>query len=300
MGQINIKQSARNIIESVHKKITESGFNSSNIEEKKYNYEFIVNFSGKKIKIQVYFGKKGNTIVLQGDQNSYEYNRIKSVVFDESPPEITNDNIEYDEYIGTDECGKGDYFGPLVVAAVYVNKETSKILRKLGVRDSKDLSDSRINSLAPEIISIIKKDNYEVYSLEPAEYNKKYEEFRNLNSLLTYCHSKVVSKLLNRVKCNLVITDKFSNRELNIHPSINTVNVKVIMETGAEKYTGVAAASILARYKFNEWFIMQKERFGIELPKGSSFNVINAAAKFETVELEKIAKLHFKVTQKLR
>ncbi len=294
-----MKQSARHIIESIHKKISENGLHSSSIEEKNYNYEFIVNFNERKIKVQVYFGKKGNKIVLQGDPNTYEYNRIKSVVFDEKPPEIADDNIEYDEYIGTDECGKGDYFGPLVVAAVYVNKETSEKLRNLGVRDSKDLSNSRIDSLAPEIISIIKKNNYEIYSLEPDEYNKKYEKFRNLNSLLTYCHSKVVSKLLNRVKCNLVITDKFSNRNLEIHPSIDTKDIKFIMETSAEKYTGVAAASILARNKFNEWFLKQKE-IGLDLPKGASDAVLEAARNIDKDKLQKFAKLHFKVTQKLR
>ncbi|MFZ6034093.1 ribonuclease HIII [Melioribacter roseus] len=273
-------------------------FNPSDIEEKNYNYEFTVNYNKKKVKVQVYFGKKGNKIVIQGDPDSFEYNKIKSAVFDENSPEIGNDDIEYEEYIGSDECGKGDYFGPLVVAAVYVNKETASKLKRIGVRDSKDLSDTQIDLLAESIKQIIGND-FEICSLEPEDYNRLYDQYRNLNKLLVHCHSLVTGKLLKRVQCNLVITDKFSNRNLEIHPSIDTKDIKFIMETGAEKYTGVAAASILARNKFNEWFLKLKEQ-GLDLPKGASDAVLQAAKNIGKDKLQKFAKLHFKVTLKLR
>jgi ribonuclease HIII len=273
-------------------------FNPSGIEEKNYNYEFTVNYNKKKVKVQVYFGKKGNKIVIQGDPDSFEYNKIKSAIFDENSPEIGNDDVEYEEYIGSDECGKGDYFGPLVVAAVYVNKETAARLKRVGVRDSKDLSDTQIDSLAESIKQIIEND-FEICSLEPEDYNRLYDQYRNLNKLLVHCHSLVTGKLLKRVQCNLVITDKFSNRKLEIHPSIDTKDIKFIMETGAEKYTGVAAASILARNKFNEWFLKLKEQ-GLDLPKGASDAVLQAAKNIGKDKLQKFAKLHFKVTQKLR
>jgi ribonuclease HIII len=273
-------------------------FNPSGIEEKNYNYEFTVNYNKKKVKVQVYFGKKGNKIVIQGDPDSFEYNKIKSAIFDENSPEIGNDDVEYEEYIGSDECGKGDYFGPLVVAAVYVNKETASKLKRIGVRDSKDLSDTQIDLLAESIKQIIGND-FEICSLEPEDYNRLYDQYRNLNKLLVHCHSLVTGKLLKRVQCNLVITDKFSNRNLEIHPSIDTKDIKFIMETEAEKYTGVAAASILARNKFNEWFLKLKEQ-GLDLPKGASDAVLQAAKNIGKDKLQKFAKLHFKVTQKLR
>lgn len=298
MIQTNIKHSARNIIESIRNKISTMDFNPSGIEEKNYNYEFTVNYNKKKVKVQVYFGKKGNKIVIQGDPDSFEYNKIKSAIFDENSPEIGNDDVEYEEYIGSDECGKGDYFGPLVVAAVYVNKETAARLKRVGVRDSKDLSDTQIDSLAESIKQIIEND-FEICSLEPEDYNRLYDQYRNLNKLLVHCHSLVTGKLLKRVQCNLVITDKFSNRKLEIHPSIDTKDIKFIMETGAEKYTGVAAASILARNKFNEWFLKLKEQ-GLDLPKGASDAVLQAAKNIGKDKLQKFAKLHFKVTQKLR
>lgn len=298
MIQTNIKHSARNIIESIRNKISTMDFNPSGIEEKNYNYEFTVNYNKKKVKVQVYFGKKGNKIVIQGDPDSFEYNKIKSAIFDENPPEIGNDDVEYEEYIGSDECGKGDYFGPLVVAAVYVNKETASKLKRIGVRDSKDLSDTQIDLLAESIKQIIGND-FEICSLEPEDYNRLYDQYRNLNKLLVHCHSLVTGKLLKRVQCNLVITDKFSNRNLEIHPSIDTKDIKFIMETGAEKYTGVAAASILARNKFNEWFLKLKEQ-GLDLPKGASDAVLQAAKNIGKDKLQKFAKLHFKVTQKLR
>ncbi|AFN74670.1 ribonuclease HIII [Melioribacter roseus P3M-2] len=298
MTNTGFKKSAFDIIKSIRNKISTMDFNPSDIEEKNYNYEFTVNYNKKKVKVQVYFGKKGNKIVIQGDPDSFEYNKIKSAVFDENSPEIGNDDIEYEEYIGSDECGKGDYFGPLVVAAVYVNKETASKLKRIGVRDSKDLSDTQIDLLAESIKQIIGND-FEICSLEPEDYNRLYDQYRNLNKLLVHCHSLVTGKLLKRVQCNLVITDKFSNRNLEIHPSIDTKDIKFIMETGAEKYTGVAAASILARNKFNEWFLKLKEQ-GLDLPKGASDAVLQAAKNIGKDKLQKFAKLHFKVTLKLR
>ncbi|MGK9369250.1 ribonuclease HIII [Melioribacter sp. Ez-97] len=298
MTNTSFKKSAFYIIKSIRNKISAMDFNPSDIKEKNYNYEFTVDYNKKKIKVQVYFGKKGNKIVLQGDSDSFEYNKIKSMVFYENPPEIRNNDVEYDEYIGSDECGKGDYFGPLVVAAVYVNKETALKLKRIGVRDSKDLSDTQIDSLAESIKQIIEND-FEICSLEPEDYNRLYDQYRNLNKLLVHCHSQVTGKLLKRVQCNLVITDKFSNRKLEIHPSIDTKDIKFIMETGAERYTGVAAASILARNKFNEWFLEQKNN-GMDLPKGASDSVLQAAKNIDKDKLQKFAKLHFKVTQKLR
>lgn len=299
---MNFEEQAKKQIESIHKHCKSTGVSSSPIVKKDYNYEFAVQERDEKIKIQVYFGKKGVKTILQGNLNSALYKTINNLVLDEPQLELKHNAIdEPGEYIGSDECGKGDIFGPLVVCAAYVNKETSSALKKIGVRDSKQISGFQIESLAPKIKSII-EDNYEVVKINPEKYNELYDRFNNLNKLLNWAHSKAIEKLLERTKCTIVITDKFSNTDLSISRSTEHTSVEFIQLTKAESYTGVAAASILARNAFNNWFHTHKKN-NIELPKGSSEKaetvLKNMLKNFNKDEMNKLAKLHFKTFKKL-
>ena len=98
-------------------------------------------------------------------------------------------------HIGTDEAGKGDYFGPLVCAAVFVDRESAATLRQLGVRDSKTLSDRRIRELA-EQIRRMPEIRHAVTAINPRKFNELYERFRhegkNLNSLLAWGHARSI------------------------------------------------------------------------------------------------------------
>ncbi len=295
---MDIKQKAFEQIKQLNLLIKKSNYLTSEILEKNFNYEFTVKIDNKIYKILTYFGKKGVKTILLGDQNSSQYDILKKMIFQED--ELINSE-EPEEYIGTDESGKGDYFGPLVVAAVYVDSEIKNKLKKLRVKDSKKLSDNQITALSKEILTIL-KGKYNIVTINPKKYNELYNKFKNLNLLLNWAHSKAIENLLKETNCNLVITDKFSGNELNISRNKNHTSVKFIQEIKAEKFIGVAAASVLARNKFNEWFIKQS-KYGMDLIKGSSTKVEDVARelikKIGSDSLHEFAKLNFKTTKNI-
>jgi ribonuclease HIII len=111
-------------------------------------------------------------------------------------------------HIGTDESGKGDYFGPLVIAGVFVPDGQDAVLRELGVKDSKKISDGRVRELA----EVIKKGyKHSIVSIGPERYNELYDKLRNLNLLLAWGHSRVIENILEKVNCSLAITDQFGD-----------------------------------------------------------------------------------------
>ncbi len=275
----------------------------SPVEEKKYNFEFTVDDTENKLKIQVYFGKKGIKQVVQGNKNSSLFEKVSALISE--PVNLFKDVNEgiTEEYIGSDESGKGDFFGPLVVAAFYITAEISERLRMLGVKDSKELSDSAIMEIAQKL-KVSFSENFEIFELTPEQYNKEYDSIgKNLNKLLTFAHSRAVEKLLDKHPAvKYVITDKFSSKSLDILTEPRFAKVKFIQETKAEKYPGVAAASILAREKVVLWF-RNLEQKGIYLPKGASAAVDKTAKelarKYGKDNLYRICKTHFKNFSKI-
>ncbi|HKE02221.1 MAG TPA: DUF3378 domain-containing protein, partial [Planctomycetota bacterium] len=113
-----------------------------------------------------------------------------------------------DERIGTDEAGKGDYFGPLVVAAVYVSRDDVARLRRIGVRDSKMLSDATVERVAAAVET---STPHEVVALDPPEYNRRQAETGNVNRLLGELHAQVILALAARVPGRRVLTDEFGD-----------------------------------------------------------------------------------------
>lgn len=292
-----LKEKALSKISELKKVIDSSGLHSTSIIQKDYNFEFDAIQDGKKIKILLYFGRKGLKLIIQGDQKSALYNLVNNLVSEEPVLELTEPKVEEpDSYIGTDEAGKGDIFGPLVIAAVYVDESTKRELRKIGVRDSKDLSDPQIDFIAGKIRSIC-KDCYSIIDFRPELYNKTYEKYNNLNKLLSFGHSKAIKNLLDDIDAKTVISDKFGNRGLEIHSDRSFSHVEFIDIEKAERFIGVAAASILARNCFNQWFY-DNELLGISFPKGSSEKAQNFLKIFlkqnGATRLNHFVKLHFK------
>jgi ribonuclease HIII len=203
-------------------------------------------------------------------------------------------------WIGTDESGKGDYFGGLVVAAVAVDEATAVKLKDLGVKDSKKLSDSRARSLSE---SIQEACSFSVVVVSPPKYNELYSKLRNLNRLLGWGHARAIENLLNEVECGTVISDKFGDERF-IERALMTKGkqVKLIQRHGAEDDIAVAAASIVARHKFLQNLEELSEQIGMQLPKGAGQPVDDAARllieKHGKDFLQKVAKVHFKTTQK--
>ncbi len=299
---MDLEQKAKQTIDEHISKLSKSNFISEDVIKSQYCFESNIRSNSEKVKIQVYFGKKGIKTVLQGDTTSSLYNQLQEIFFGNN---LFTQKIEVDEplrYIGVDESGKGDYFGPLVTAAVYVDENTNVELQKANVKDSKELSDTQILLIAKKIKKII-GDKAEILSLPPEKYNQLYEKDKNLNKLLAQCHSEVMRKLLIKVKCNEVISDKFGKSETLLH-YINEkkINVNLIQIPRAEKFIAVAAASILAREKVILWFDQIKQKTGIELKKGGSnlkTSIDKFVTKFGKEKLIYIAKLHFKNTKNI-
>ena len=203
------------------------------------------------------------------------------------------------ERIGIDESGKGDYFGPLVIAAVFVDATTQGELALMQVRDSKKISDGRILEMAPDIKTICP---HSIIAIGPQRYNELYAKIRNLNRLLAWGHAKALETLLERVSCERAISDQFGDERLILN-ALQEKGRKIVLEqrTKAESDMAVAAASILARAEFLLRLKRLSEEIGTTLPKGASQTVELAARmvikKHGQDRLASVAKLHFKTTQ---
>ncbi len=204
------------------------------------------------------------------------------------------------ERIGIDESGKGDYFGPLVIAAVFVDATTQGELKLMGVRDSKKLSDGRILALAPDIKTICP---HSIIAIGPQKYNELYAKIKNLNRLLAWGHAKALENLLERgVTCERAISDQFGDARLILNV-LQEKGRKIVLEqrTKAESDLAVAAASILARAEFLLRLKRLSGEVGTTLPKGASPAVELAAKmiikKHGRERLDSVAKLHFKTTR---
>jgi ribonuclease HIII len=204
-------------------------------------------------------------------------------------------------HIGTDESGKGDYFGPLVIAGVFMLDEQEPVLRELGVRDSKTFSDHRVREMA----EIIKKGyKHSVVAIGPERYNGLYANLRNLNRILAWGHSRVIENILGEVPCKLAITDQFGDRLYVLNALMKKgKHIELIQKTKAEEDMAVAAASILARAEFLKRLYFLSQDVGVNLPKGSSQLVEEAGVKLVKTHgveiLDKVAKKHFKLTDRI-
>lgn len=203
------------------------------------------------------------------------------------------------ERIGIDESGKGDYFGPLIIAAVFVDATTQSELALINVRDSKKISDGRILDMAPDIRMLCP---HSIIAIGPQRYNELYAKIRNLNRLLAWGHAKALETLLNKVSCGLAIADQFGDERLILN-ALQEKGRTIVLEQRhkAESDLAVAAASILARAEFLIRLKRLSDEIGTTLPKGASYAVELAGRmivkKHGEDRLGSVAKLHFKTTQ---
>ena len=208
-------------------------------------------------------------------------------------------------HFGIDESGKGDYFGPLVIAGVYSNEETAPQLLAAGCRDSKLISDDdRIHAIA-EKVKRIPGVAWEIVCIGPKRYNELYAEFKNLNRLLAWGHSRVMAALHEQVPdCPRALSDQFANPRV-LQQALNKMGVPIQLEqrTKGESDIAVAAASILARDRFVQWMREAAAAANCELPLGCAPHVEKAARQFilqhGAQRLGDVAKLHFKVTARV-
>ncbi len=211
-------------------------------------------------------------------------------------------NSESDPHFGIDESGKGDYFGPLVIAGVYADHDMVWELKKIGCRDSKSIkSDAQMQKIAAAIRAI-PNIAYEVVCIGPKRYNEMYAEIGNLNRLLAWGHARVIASLHEQVpSCPRALSDQFANEwVLKRALGARKIPIKLEQRTKAESDIAVAAASILARARFTAWMRDASEQAAETLPLGCAPHVVKAGkkivAQYGVAKLEELAKLHFKLT----
>jgi ribonuclease HIII len=206
--------------------------------------------------------------------------------------------------IGVDESGKGDFFGPLVVAGVYVNEEAARNLMEMGVRDSKLIkSDKRIADIAKQIRGT-PGAVYNVVPIGPEAYNRLHAKMRNVNDILGWGHARVIENLLAKVDCKKAISDQFGNKRIVLKALMERgKKIELVQRHKAESDLAVAAASIIARDEFVRRLGELGKKMQVKLPKGASTAVEEAArevvAKHGREALAAITKVHFRTTQKV-
>jgi len=209
--------------------------------------------------------------------------------------------------IGTDEVGKGDFFGPLVVAGALLDEETEKKLRQLGVKDSKEIKgDNRILAMAKEIMNILWPNRYDVVAINPPKYNELYAKLENLNTMLGWAHARVIENLLKKNKdCGLAISDQFGDPDYiagSLMEKGRAIELVQIHKGGRD--LAVASASVLARARFVSAMGKMSDDFDFEFPRGASAKVVEAAKGFiaarGTANLGQVAKLHFSILDEER
>jgi ribonuclease HIII len=265
-------------------------------------------FFAQKDKLTVAVYEKGPKCVVQG-RGTEDFVRFTL------EPEILGEaRLGYEElhnpamfepHIGVDESGKGDFFGPLVIAGAYTDRESTYALAEAGIMDSKRItSDARIRELA-KAIRETEGVAFSSITLAPEKYNELYKKFRNLNRLLGWGHAKVIEHLLDqRPDCPRALSDQFADPSL-IRRAFSDKGRHIQLEsrTKAESDVAVAAASILARERFINWLRDTTREVGVELGKGVSPVVKTQAREFVgrygAEALKRVAKVHFKTAHEI-
>ena len=154
---------------------------------------------------------------------------------------------------GSDESGKGDFFGPLVVACCYTDEKLSAAMREMGVRDCKQMTDKAVLTVGAKLRQLLGPDRYAVVKVGPAAYNRLYAKIKNINRLLAWAHGTCIEELLERQQaCPKVVVDQFAPTEATIRRALKERGKKIVVEQRhrAEDDIAVAAASVMARAEF--------------------------------------------------
>ncbi len=311
------------------------GFDVENYKEINYGLQFMVNFQGESELIRIFESKKKGTrvdlsqvkddevleLISKAESAARKTIRKNETSSGDSTDGGTGDQADlgpedrtgvepgntgagldgYDQLIGVDESGKGDYFGPLVIAGVYLDKKMAEKLAGYGVSDSKNLTDKRIKKLAARIK---KSCIYSVVTIKNPRYNQLHKKIGNLNKILAWGHARIIENLLDEVDCDKALSDKFAKKYL-IENALMEKGKEIELEqrVRAESNLAVAAASILARAEFVSMLQQLSDKYEIELPKGAANHIIDVGQEFVKKhgqeELNQVAKLHFKTTDKI-
>ncbi len=224
---------------------------------------------------------------------------------DENKKEDLGKNYYYNiDAIGSDEVGTGDFFGPIVVTSSYVKKEDIPFLEKLGIKDSKKVTDSTILKIAPALIN---KIDHKTITLTNKEYNDMWSEKVNMNAIKAKLHNKVLYELKNEIDCNKIIVDQFTSPKSYFFylkdEEVIQKDITFIIHA-EDKNLAVATSSIISRYYFIKYMDEMSKKYNLDFVKGAGPLVDKAGAEFIKnngfEKLEYVAKLNFKNVGKIK
>ncbi len=298
---------------------------SDNIKEKMIEYYDLLR-RDKKPPYSIFQAEEGGTIITLYESGKVMFQGISADIdanmWKDLESHFNNRNIDeelkakeqkdddktyyYYDAIGSDEVGTGDYFGPIIVTATLVNKETRKLLEDLKIMDSKKMTDDKIRRCAP---IIMKKLPYVTFTLSNTKYNELSNKGFNMNKIKAILHNRVLFELSNKgIPYHKIIIDQFTSprsyfsylKQENITDKVTKIT---FLTKGESKHLSVAAASVISRYLFLENMDKLSEKYGVTILKGASDSVNEVAkkivSKYGKNELNKIAKLNFKNTEKI-
>jgi ribonuclease HIII len=255
-------------------------------------------FSAKKKGVSCTLYESGSLTVQGKEMKEFMEFYLEPEILQEFKYSHPEAHLDLEPHIGMDEAGKGDYFGPLCVAAIYADSEGIREMSKMGVKDSKRISDEGILKLANRLRDIFP---YTVIRLFPLKYNELHARFKNLNRLLGWAHAAALGDLSLKTGCKKALLDQFAEKHvMEAALKQKKIEVELSQKVRGEEDLVVAAASILARAAFLEGMKSLSNEYEMELPKGANHSVKEAAQKiilkFGREALSKVAKIHFKTT----
>ena len=298
---------------------------SDNIKEKMIEYYDLLR-RDKKPPYSIFQADEGGTVITLYESGKVMFQGISADIdanmWKDLESHFNNRNIDeelkakeekeddktyyYYDAIGSDEVGTGDYFGPIIVTATYVNKETRKLLEDLKIMDSKKMTDDKIRRCAP---IIMKKIPYVTFTLSNSKFNELTNKGFNMNKIKAILHNRVLYELSNKnLPYQKIIVDEFTSprsyfsylKQENITDKVTKIT---FLTKGESKHLSVAAASVISRYLFLENMDKLSQEYGVTILKGASDSVNEIAkkivSKYGKNELYKIAKINFKNTEKI-
>ncbi|MFH0946698.1 MAG: ribonuclease HIII [Planctomycetota bacterium] len=252
--------------------------------------------------VRVTYYPKKQKLLLQGNGTGGLLVRLSELLG--PPPEDRSEPADHqieETTIGSDESGKGDYFGSLVVAGCRVEPKDLPWIEKMGVKDSKLASRHAILMLEGRILDRLETA---VVELEPVEYGRRHEETGNVNRILGEAHARVIRELRKSGGCNRAVVDRFGGEHL-VRDALGRAgkNLTLIQIPRAEANPAVACASFIARARFLRSLERLSDEVGVDLLPGASREVEDCARKVAAVGgrelLARVAKMHFKTTQRV-
>ena len=265
----------------------------------------IIAVEGENCRINVYTSGK---LLVQGSGTEH------FVLFVLEPEVLGKASWGYEEvlhpedtapHMGSDESGKGDFFGPLVTCAVYTDPTLSKGMARIGAKDCKCLSDKQVLSIGAKLRAYLGPNRYKLVNIGPESYNRLYLKNRNVNSILSWAHARCIENLLETIpSCPRAVADQFGAEHL-IKGALMKKGREIILEQHhkAESDIAVGAASVIAREFFLHALKKLSETYGVQLPKGASNLVVEAAEQLVREKgpavLPFVAKCHFRTADKV-